>query len=379
MKIQIDGTGMQNKGAELMLYAILGEIEKRFPTSTVIYNTRSGEIKEIETFLNIKQRLLLKYGRYPSGILRRLKSNISIFESIHPDSSIDIVLDGSGFKWGDQWNYDDNFYKQITKYYKALKASGAKIILLPQAFGPFQTENGRKIISILNKYVDLIIAREKISYKYLIEAGIDKEKASLCTDFSLTVKGEYPSNLNTSDGLCIIPNVQMINHSDVSREGYINFLRSIITKSRALGSTPFLLNHEGSRDLDLCLEINKDLDNPVKIINGLNAKQTKGVISESYAVISSRYHGVASALNQGIPCLATSWSHKYGELFKDFDLYDRIISFSDSESVLDSKLEELLTLESNHKIEKHLKDRKVVVYNEVEKMWDKVFSEVIQN
>ena len=116
------------------------------------------------------------------------------------------------------------------------------------------------------------------------------------------------------------------------------------------------------------------MEYPLEIISGLNAKQTKGVISKSYAVISSRYHGVASALNQGVPCLATSWSHKYEELFKDFGLNDKIININDSENNIDLKIEFLLNSKFNRKVAKHLIDTKPVISDQVNKMWDNVFN-----
>lgn len=42
-------------------------------------------------------------------------------------------------------------------------------------------------------------------------------------------------------------------------------------------------------------------------------------------IISSRCHRIASVLNPGIPCLTIDWNHKYGMLFKDFDLEEGVI------------------------------------------------------
>ncbi|RDV16130.1 polysaccharide pyruvyl transferase family protein [Pontibacter diazotrophicus] len=374
MKIQIDGTERKNKGAELMLYAILGEVENRFPNSTVYYNNSEGSIETIDTTLDLRHRFLLKHGRYPRAIFRRLKMDIPIFDRYYADPQINIVLDASGFRWGDQWKYKDEYFQRFRNYYQGLKSNGTKIILLPQAFGPFQTTHGKKIIDILNDYADLVVAREEISYNYLVDAGLDKDKTMICTDFSLTVKGEVPQDFKVVNGICVIPNSQMINHTATSSDQYISFLHKIIQKSRSLGYTPFLLNHEGKRDLKLCHAVNQSLDSPVQIFSDLDSKQLKGVISASFAVISSRYHGVASALNQNIPCLATSWSHKYSELFKDFGLEDRVVKVTESEKILESRLNELLDTESNRKMRNHLIERKPELSNQVGTMWEKVFS-----
>lgn len=38
MRIQIDGTGVINKGAELMLYAIVNEVIQKLPDVDLLYN-----------------------------------------------------------------------------------------------------------------------------------------------------------------------------------------------------------------------------------------------------------------------------------------------------------------------------------------------------
>ncbi len=39
MRIQIDGTNSLNKGAELMLNAVMEQIEKKYPNAEVFYNS----------------------------------------------------------------------------------------------------------------------------------------------------------------------------------------------------------------------------------------------------------------------------------------------------------------------------------------------------
>ena len=50
---------------------------------------------------------------------------------------IDVIFDLSRFAYGDQWKNNHKLLKNTANLYKKYK-DGSKIILMPQAFGPFQ-------------------------------------------------------------------------------------------------------------------------------------------------------------------------------------------------------------------------------------------------
>src|SRR5690606_23912234 len=147
--------------------------------------------------------------------------------------------------------------------------------------------------------------------------------------------------------------------------------------SKERGLNPFLLNHEGKGDYDICLRIAEGLDFKLPILTNLNAYEVKSVIGKSLFVVSSRFHGVASSLNQGVPCLATSWNHKYGELFKDFGIYDSILkvedkSFDDNVNLFMSFLNE----ESMEKQRATLKSKRAEIGDRIDEMWDKIWNTI---
>lgn len=375
MRIQIDGTNTLNKGAELMLYAVLEEIEKKHPNAFVNYNSNFvGEKKlKIESPLNIKKRVALHYGKLPKAILRRLKLPYTYFMSKYPLDNIDLVLDAAGFQFSDQWDYSNEDLIVLEKYYKNLKKKGTKIVFLPQAFGPFETVAGKRLVEIINKYADLIIAREKISYQNLLGAGAKKDKIWLYSDFTLLVKGYLPEKYDIiKGGVCIIPNKRMITHTKTGSLQYIDFMEQIIRNIQKKGKEVFFLNHEGKEDLDMCNKINAKFNNRLKIISGLDSKEVKGVIGASFLVISSRFHGVASALNQNVPCLATSWNHKYEMLFEDFDQRNRILDVNNEVLSELSKIENVFNDYVN--IKKRLQERKSELGKQTNEMWDKIWS-----
>lgn len=379
MKIQIDGTNTKNKGAELMLVTILDELKERYPKAEILINENSDIDANLLVDYNLNLKIRGVYSRYRKlpmvAILRRLRLPYDYFTSYYVSKKVDLVIDASGFQYGDQWKISDLGLEIRERYYKKLSEIGTKIVLLPQAFGPFETANAKKSIAILNKYVDILIAREKVSYEYLKLENVVANKLFKYTDFTLKTKGIVPEQYKyLKEHICIIPNKKMITHGDNKGNSYRDFILTCIKYLKEKEEKVFLLNHEGEGDLQLCKEINALLGdkNQVDIVSGLKAKEIKGVIGLSKLVISSRFHGVASALSQAVPCLATSWNHKYEMLFDDFNQKDNVFDFNSDWGKNKIKLDDILS--QLHEIRDILSVSKLSLLAEIEEMWDRVFS-----
>jgi colanic acid/amylovoran biosynthesis protein len=378
MKIQIDGTNTLNKGAELMLYAVLQEIERRYPDAEVIFNRFKAKTDNIKTHLHFRTRpfykiITLLHKCKVHSILRILGIPCSLITCQHPLPNIDIVMDAGGFQFSDQWNITNYKLQLWEKYYRKLKQQGTKIILLPQAFGPFESVNGKKIVEIISEYTDIIFARETVSYNHLIYAGADRDKIKLYPDFTALVEGICPGQYESlKGGVCLVPNMRMIDKGIISEKNYCYLFSQIIDLIRRKGKNPFFLNHEGQKDSLLCDLINKSIDIPLTIVDGLTALEVKGVISQSYLLISSRFHGIASALNSGVPCLATSWSHKYEELFKDYEQTGCLLDLNNINTALE-KIEDYLSEQTHKRISEELKIIKPSILQKNREMWNIVW------
>lgn len=382
MKIVLSGVETNNKGAELMLYAILQEIERKYPKAEVyipVFAVKQG-LDYIHTNLIIKEkpfasliRLFHKLRIY--SVCRKLHIPYHFFYDTRPIKNADYFIDASGFTFSDQWKFNSETVKIWEYLLRKYKEQGTKIIFLPQAFGPISLPMTKKVIGILSQYADLIMPREKVSLNYLLQENyVDKNKIKLFTDFTSLVKGIIPTQYkHLKKGVCIIPNLRMIDKGIISLNDYLKLLSRIAKNINEKGYTIYLLNHEGTGDERLAYKCKELLPFPIEVVSGLNALEVKGLISTSYLCISSRFHGVASALNSAVPCLATSWSHKYAELFNDYGMTECVLDLQNQESCL-NKINDFLSESKNSQIRQILKTQIPLIEKDTKKMWECVWN-----
>jgi colanic acid/amylovoran biosynthesis protein len=381
MNILINGTNTYNKGAELMLYAVLQELERISPDVNVLFplcGLPEG-VSYIQTSLNFKQRNIPSIAKVfmklkGPGVLRRIfHIPYAYTTNRYAMRGLDIVLDAGGFQFSDQWTASNTDVALWDNYLYRLKKQGTKVIYLPQAFGPFETKNGKRLVAILNRYADCIIAREQISYNYVINAGVNENKVLLYPDFTSLVDGIFPARFEgLKGGIALIPNMRMIDRGSMSIDNYIDMFVQVTNETKKIHKPVFLLNHEGKKDFLLCQAINERLSEKIQVASNMNALEVKGLISQCYMTFSSRFHGVASSLNTGVPCLATSWSHKYEMLFKDFDMEDCVVDLCDKKQLF-LKIQQFLGESYNKLIRKKLNKAIVQIKNKNKEMWTEVW------
>lgn len=381
-KITLSGVETNNKGAELMLYAILQEIERKYPDAIVyIHDSRIRQgLNYIKTNLELRYKPIVKWqGQYErfhiKGIAKRLHIDKVHLDDVYAIKGTDYFFDASGFMVSDQWNLDDYFVKKWDLLLKRNESAGAKIVFLPQAFGPIEKENTIKLLSSINKYAKIIMPREKVSFDYLLSSGlVDMEKVKLHKDFTCLVEGTFPEKYShLKNGICIIPNLRMVDKGSMNMEDYTKLLIAVIESTKEMGKPIYLLNHEGEGDERLAYKIQSTINNGIEVVTGLNALEVKGMIASAYLVVSSRFHGVASALNSCVPCLATSWSHKYEELFKDYGQKDCVLPLNNINQALDI-FRTFIQEENNKRTSESLCKIKQQILNDTRKMWEDVWN-----
>ena len=381
MKIVLSGIETNNKGAELMLYAILQEIERKFPDAVVyvpIYAIRQG-MKYIKTNIALKEKPWARFAEMGDKIhIEKKKKKLGLAYTIFDDSKIvtgvDYFIDASGFAFSDQWNPNEHTVKHWERILKGYHEAGTKIIFLPQAFGPVEKINTKRLIALLNQYADMIMPRESVSFEYLRQCRVSENKLHLFTDFTSLVNSIFPSQYShLKNAVCIIPNLRMIDKGVLSLDDYINILIHIVNAADSQGHLTYLLNHEGLGDERLAYMCKERLQGKIEVVSKLNALEVKGLIASSYLCISSRFHGAVSALNSCVPCIATSWSHKYAELFKDYELYDCILDLTNLDRCI-GKVNDFLNEANNQKIRNALNLVLPRIKTEAKNMWTTVWS-----
>jgi len=379
MLIEIRKAGFVNKGAELMLYAALDKLKEHFPEAQFVMapNAKSAPyLKRAE--LGLFQKAWYRYKRIQFGNLAGfVPQKIRNLYGVVMDKEVDVVIDAAGFSYSDQWG--KNSTKELANSCERWKKNGAKVVLLPQAFGPFKHSGNKKNIRKVVGLANLVFAREQVSYDYLVEAvGQNHSNVQIAPDFTNILEGILPKEFDKeSHRFCIVPNYRMIDKTDkTSSEAYIPFMAKCTQYALENDQKPFLLVHEGEKDYWLARQISEAVNNEVPIIRESNPLKIKGILGACEGTIGSRFHGLVSALSQGVPSLATGWSHKYKMLFDDYEFGEGLLGVNASDQEIKQKINLIIEPESKKNIQARISERSDILKRQTEEMWDKVIATI---
>lgn len=328
MIVEIKGGGFVNKGAELMLHAILDRVSSAVSDVkfTIVPNLTSRPHEKLSA-LEIYPKLWLQRYRIQWGYLGNwLPRKLLRVYGLVVDSEVDVVLDASGFAYGDQWGPSATI--AMGKAIRRWKRQGTKVIFLPQAFGPFSSPQIRKAFRVVATHTDKIYARDPASYRHIVDLVGQLPHLKQAPDFTVLIEGRVPSSFDSaSHEVAIIPNWRMVDKTSGSvAEHYIPLLVTCLRYFVEAGYKPFFLIHGGKEDEELAQEAVQQFRYDVPIVAEDDPLNIKGIIGVCKAVVSSRYHGLINALSQGVPAVGTGWSHKYQALFDDYGCPDLLLS-----------------------------------------------------
>jgi polysaccharide pyruvyl transferase WcaK-like protein len=342
--VEIKGVQFRNKGAYLMLLACLEGLKKLprpvelvlSPGPNLPYPERArlGAWQKL-SFRRGGQDLTPLISKLPAGIQQLFNRYGMVSEK-----QVDMVLEASGFAYGDQWplRFLQNTAKEVVRFDKA----GKPFIFMPQAFGPFTSDASKAAMRDIINHATLVFVRDPVSLEHL-KSCVDTlpDSVVLTPDFTVSLPSRGSDDMPAMNGpyAALIPNnkvVSKFNHAKAEqlRTDYINAFSAAAQKLAALGMQCVLVNHEGKEDAELCAEIAAKA--PCQIVQIDDPLVVKAFIGKAELAISSRFHGAVNALSQGVPCIATSWSHKYHAMMSDFGMGNYCVADLTADSLLEA-------------------------------------------
>lgn len=371
MLIEIRGVQFNNKGAYLMLQACLEQIYRLWPEADIALEPSANSPYIARSKLGVYQKVPLQFKgvRFhrlawllPKKLKKFLKHNFGfVFES-----DIDLVLDASGFAYGDQWG--GRAVKSVSAEIKRLRRHHSGYIFLPQAMGPFTDPKDRAALAAALPKALLVCPRDNESTGYLQQC-CQSSVIQQFADFTNLVAPKVPEELPEQYAL-IIPNSAMISRKNNDKgwhEHYLRVLEASILAVRKSGMQPILLNHEGPQDRVICEQLQQKFRD-IPVVSPKTPDVVKGWISQAQLVISSRFHGCVSALSTSVPCIGTSWSHKYEMLFSEYQQSAMLLQpGSDVTQII-----ELIEVACSERNKALLTERATYWYSQSEKLWQSV-------
>lgn len=324
MLIEIVGCSTRNKGAELLLLAVREHFAARRDvqlTVTPWFGPWSDRAKYgLLTRIDVKSfgRAYLALNLVPKSARRSY--------GLASHSDVDLVLDASGFAYGDQ--HGPQPARNLAAYYEKMRRSGKRIVLLPQAFGPFTDPEVARQMRWLLESVDLAYARDSASRQYLEELSPGNPKLRQAPDITIALDGACDMHeLQTTEGTVgIVPNSRMLDKNGPRvAAAYVPAMIAIARHIQERGMRPVLLVHDDSEDLELAERILAEGKLDLRLIHERDPLKIKSVIRSLSGLVGSRFHALVSALSQSVPSVAMGWSHKYRTLLEAYGCPENLI------------------------------------------------------
>lgn len=283
---------------------------------------------------------------------------------------IDWVFDLSGFCYTDHWGPENA--RVMRRYLDKQQDFDTRYVILPQAFGPFKKPELAESFTEVANQAMLLFVRDDRSREYLEELHI-KTPIIKAPDLTTIAPSNAPSwCVSEKPYVCVVPNSRMIeeNRGD-SEASYTDFLcRACESLDQQGVKVLFLLFEARDRELldSVCEVLGREVlyleeDDPVKL---------RGIIGEAQAIIGSRYHALVSALSQGVFALGTSWSHKYRELFEDYECGNLLIKDINNDKEIQEKIDIMVNSSARNEYTNRILSRAEDMKESAFEMWERI-------
>lgn len=370
MIVEIRGANTTNKGAELMLRTAVQELND----TELAVEPRVGSFAE-RSSLGLLQKAALRQSDKPTNMMgsvfpKKLRNHLRTSYGIVYERDVNAIIDASGFAYSDQFDLQRSQLaaERSTRW----KAQGKKLILLPQALGPFEEPKRREAFQTIARNANLVFAREQTSYDYALGTGMDTGKLRLAPDFSCLLEGVTPPSFQpTKELVFIVPSAKLLTETSAEiKQSYLPFLADVSQSLLDKDIDVRILLHERN-DTKIVQDLQDRLNGVPPIVTYENAVHLKGVISHASLLIGSRFHALVSALTQGVPAIAIGWSHKYQELFGGYGCADMVVDPTSADMTKEVAYE-MVRGKDGHELRKSLLAGAAIEKQKSKAMWAEV-------
>lgn len=392
MNIHLFGAGFKNKGAQLMLATVCDYLREHIPGVRLAISPMEATLEQasrygielltdsrLHTGASPKMFVLSWNFGYLYKFLRRLKGHKPTRGTM-TWSEVDAILDLSGLAYSEKWGGAST--KNLKMLSKKCMRSGKVFVLMPQAFGPFSSNEIKADMQEAIRNIPLIFARDASSFAIMQSLGEgSKSMIYQCPDLThlMQVKDNFAlEDLEgvaiTGDFFTIVPNVRMLDKAGaIWQENYLTLLQRMAESVLRETDLSLMLmvhstNSGNDRELSetIALSLEEEFSGRVSVWTHEDPVYLKRTLKASSFVIASRFHALVSSLSSGTPCIGTSWQHKYRHLFEEYTLADYLVSEPTSYPEVQLKL--LQDKEKSLVIRKNLKTQSEVLRNLVEEL-----------
>lgn len=306
-----------------MLQVVATEIERILPRANLFVTPLAGPPKQLH---RMGYRLLtvplphVGSRLFPDALIRCMVQASPVLRKKA------LYLDISGFAYSDQFGVRP--LRNLNILLDALKGTGSYFVMLPQSMGPFKTPESTELFNKQAKRCALLCTRDSHSFSYVKKVYQGEENLRLYPDITLGFSSSEKTSPSTkSDYCCLVPNERMLDPEQGGKLWKKHYMDILCSSAKylheKLGKKVFAVAHDsGSNDRRIVDEVIKRASVPIEAVQIKDPVELKRFFSESCLVAGSRFHALASTLSSGVPAVAWGWSHKYGELFREYGQED---------------------------------------------------------
>lgn len=391
LKILVVGGEFSNKGAELMIYSAEKQLKENFPNAQLFLAPTLTSLEKIKSSgFNPLNFPLFHVGYKTIGAFKfsleypfLMKQYIKLrkwakFEGDVTLKDIDIVFDISGYAFAKKWGMTPLI--NVSALIKYIVSHNGKYVFLPQAFGPF-TEEQEPVMKDCINLSTLVMARDSVSLANLKKVSDGESNIKQYSDITLSLNVEKDVNHSSSEQYCcIVPNVRMLDRGGPEWQNeYLNLIKQAIDyilKNTKLNIK--VVNHSETDDRQLVNQLGSEYtsDKRVATVFEENPLVLKKILGEAHFNLVSRFHAAASSLSENVPCVMTSWAHKYQELAQDFNIDEYCLQNPDLNKLY-SLLDDLIDSSKNRMLRERIAEINVKNAKRNREMWSTIKKNVL--